>query len=383
MTGMHSLTARADGAEAAAAFTDFIGDLGPRIEQAVAWTLDNGPDFSLALAAVIGVFLVLRILRAVVAGLLRRKKRGEYAVANIASRMASETWSVFLLVISIAVVAPFLPVIPEGFGAAARTGAIIIGVIQAAIWAKELLTSSIVGYANREGEVSGVLTNAVGLIKTFVGVGVWIIAALMILSNLNIEITALIAGLGVGGIAIGLAAQNIFKDLFASLSIVFDQPFLRGDFISFDNGDYLGDVQKIGMKTTRLRSLTGEQIIVSNSQLLDKEIRNYRRLDERRSLVKLGVLYSTPHETLEKIPRLIEDAVGAVDKARFERSHLKEYGDSAIIFETVFWVEDREYKTYMDVNHQALMNIHGAFEANRVDFAFPTRTLHVETFPKE
>ena len=369
-------------AESAADKVDsFFENLGPRLQEGWDWVQANGSEFAIAVGAWIAVFLVLRIVRAMIAGVIKRKKRGHYDPANVISRLVSKTSSLFLLVVAAALVSPFFPIIPEGWGAYARTLAIIIGIIQLASWSRELLTSTIVGYADASAAQSGVLANAVSLIKALVAIGVWTIALLMILSNLNIEITALIAGLGVGGIAVGLAAQSLFKDLFSSFAIVFDQPFLKGDFITFDQGEYLGDVEKIGMKTTRIRSLSGEQIIISNSQLLDKEIRNYRRLDERRSLFTVGVLYRTPHEKLRRIPDLIKDAVEKVEKARFERSHLKEYGDSSINFETVFWVEDRPYAVFMEVNHQVLLNIHKAFEDEGIDFAFPTRTLHVETLP--
>ena len=368
--------------DAAGEVESFMNSVGPRFEEGWAWIQANASEFSIALGACIAVFLTLRISRAMIAGFIRRKKKDYYAFNNVAARLISRTSSLFLLVLSAALVAPFFPIVPEGWGAYARTIAIIVGIIQAAAWARELLTAGIVGYAHTRAESSGVLTNAVNLIKTLVAIGVWTIALLMILSNLDIEITALIAGLGVGGIAIGLAAQSLFKDLFSSLAIVFDQPFLRGDFITFDNGEYLGDVERIGMKTTRIRSLSGEEVIISNSQLLDKEIRNYRRMDERRVLFAVGVLYQTPHEKLRRIPELIENAVKSVEKTRFDRSHLKEYADSSISFETVYWVKDREYGVYMETNHEVLLNIHKAFEDEGIDFAFPTRTLHVESFPE-
>ncbi|PQA87432.1 mechanosensitive ion channel family protein [Hyphococcus luteus] len=369
--------------ETADGVDSFFDKLGPRLQEGWDWIQANGSDFALAVGAWIAVFLVLRIARAVIAGFIKRKKKGYYDPANVVSRLVTKTSSIFLLVVAAALVMPFFPIIPEGWGGYARTLAVIIGIIQLAAWARELLTAGIVGYADTASAQSGVLTNAINLIKTLVTIAVWSIAFLMILSNLNIEITALIAGLGVGGIAVGLAAQSIFKDLFSSFAIVFDQPFVRGDFISFDQGDYWGDVEKIGMKTTRIRSLSGEEIVIANSQLLDKEIRNYRRMDERRARITLGVLYQTPHEKLKKIPQLVEKAVENVDKARFERSHLKEYADSSINFESVFWIEDRAYMTYMDVNHEVLLNIHKAFEDEGIDFAYPTRTLHVESLPPE
>ncbi|WP_425409224.1 mechanosensitive ion channel family protein [Hyphococcus sp.] len=375
-----------DGAEdaakdAAGEVESFFESIGPKSEAAWEWIQNNSSEFAVAVGAIAGAFIALRILRAVIAGIVGNKKKDYYAISNVFSRLITSTTSLFLIILAAVLVTPFVPAIPSDWNAYARTAAIIVVIIQLAAWARELLTAGIVGYAHTRAENSGVMTNAVNLIKTLVAIGVWTIALLMILSNLDIEITALIAGLGVGGIAIGLAAQNIFKDLFSSLAIVFDQPFLRGDFISFDKGSFWGDVERIGMKTTRIRSLSGEEIIISNSQLLDKEIRNYRRMDERRSIFTVGVLYQTPHDKLRKIPDLVEEAVKPVEKAQFERSHLKEYGDSSINFENVFWIKSRDYRVYMDINHQVLLNLHRAFEEEGIDFAFPTRTLHVETMP--
>ncbi len=369
--------------DAASEVDSFFTNLSPKLQDGWDWIQANASDFAIAVGAWIALFLVLRVARAVIAGVIKRKKKGYYAPANVIARLISKTGSVFLLVVAAALITPFLPIIPEGLGSYARTLAVIIGIIQLASWSHELLTAGVVGYADAAAAQTGVLANAINLIKTLLAVAVWTIALLMILSNLDIEITALIAGLGVGGIAIGLAAQNIFKDLFSSLAIVFDQPFIRGDFISFDGGEYLGDVEKIGMKTTRIRSLSGEEVIIANSQLLDKEIRNYRRMDERRATFSLGVLYQTPHEKLRRIPELVKSAIEDVEKARFDRSHLKEYADSSINFESVFWIRDREYSAYMEVNHQILLNVHKAFEEEGIDFAYPTRTLYVETLPPD
>ncbi|MEO1252115.1 MAG: mechanosensitive ion channel family protein [Pseudomonadota bacterium] len=370
--------------DAASDIGTLIETLGPRLEEARAWISENGSDFAIALGAWLAVFLALRFLRPVLSGFIRSRKQGDYALRNIVSRLVSGTWGVFLLVVAAALVAPFLPILPKGWDAIARSLAIVIGVIQGAIWTREIIVSLIVARADREnsGYASSVLSNAVSLIKTLVSIGVWTIAVLMILSNLGIEITALIAGLGVGGIAIGLAAQSLFKDLFSSLAIVLDQPFKRGDFIMFDHQQYIGTVEKIGMKTTRLTGLGGEQIVIANSNLLDYEIRNYQRMEERRIIFTLGVLYSTEHEKLKQIPDLLRQAVETVDGARFERAHLKEYGDSAIIFEIVYFVLDKDYNTYMSRNQDVLLNIHRAFEDAGVQFAFPTRTLHLETMPE-
>jgi small-conductance mechanosensitive channel len=202
------------------------------------------------------------------------------------------------------------------------------------------------------------------------------VALLLILDNLGIDITALVAGLGVGGIAVALAVQNILGDLFASLSIVLDKPFAVGDFIIID--DYLGSVEHVGLKTTRLRSLSGEQLVMSNADLLSSRIRNYGRMYERRIVFSLGVTYQTPRDKLKKIPGIIRDAVEAQDQTRFDRSHFKGYGSFSLDFETVYHVLQPDYNLYMDIQQAVNFAIHERFEAEGIEFAYPTQTLFVE-----
>ncbi|MEM9989553.1 MAG: mechanosensitive ion channel family protein, partial [Pseudomonadota bacterium] len=186
----------------------------------------------------------------------------------------------------------------------------------------------------------------------------------------------LIAGLGVGGIAIGLAAQNIFEDLFASLSIILDKPFTKGDFVSF-NG-YNGNIERIGLKTTRIKALSGEQIVVSNANLLSNEIQNFKRMNERRGTFTVGVTYQTSHAALEALPSRLEDLIENQENCRFDRSHLSGYGASSIDFTTVYYVLSKDYKEFMDVQNAILLKVHALFEDMGVEFAYPTQTIFVE-----
>jgi small-conductance mechanosensitive channel len=204
----------------------------------------------------------------------------------------------------------------------------------------------------------------------------WAVVMLLVLDNLGIDITALVAGLGIGGIAVALAVQNILGDLFASLSIVLDKPFVVGDFLVVD--DCLGSVEYVGLKTTRLRSLSGEQLVISNADLLKSRLRNYGRMYERRVLFALGVTYQTPREKLEKIPGIIKEAVDGQEKVRFDRAHFKAYGDFALNFETVYYVLDPDYARYMDIQQAVNLKIHEAFESEAIEFAYPTQTLFLE-----
>jgi small-conductance mechanosensitive channel len=197
-----------------------------------------------------------------------------------------------------------------------------------------------------------------------------------VLDNLGVDITALIAGLGVGGIAVALAVQTVLGDLFASLSIALDKPFVVGDFLIVD--DLLGSVEFVGLKTTRLRSLSGEQLVFSNSDLLNSRIRNYGRMYERRTAFDIGVTYQTPREKLKKIPDIIRTAIEKQDDTRFDRSHFKAYGDFSLNYETVYYISGPDYNKYMDIQQAINFEIHAAFEREQIEFAYPTQTIFVE-----
>jgi small-conductance mechanosensitive channel len=198
----------------------------------------------------------------------------------------------------------------------------------------------------------------------------------MILDNMGFNITALVAGMGVGGIAVALAVQTILGDLFASLSIVLDKPFVVGDFLII--GDLLGSVEYVGLKTTRLRSLSGEQLIFSNSDLLTSRIRNYGRMFERRVVFNIGVTYQTPRDKLIKIPEIIRTAVETQDKTRFDRSHFKEYGNFSLNYESVYYIQGSDYNMYMDIQQDINLYIHEQFENEGIEFAYPTQTLFIQ-----
>jgi len=348
------------------------------IEAFLSWLVAQGPEKALAIAVFIGLFLLLRIVRGAACGLLRSRKHPSHAARNVASGVFGATSSFFLLAASASLVAPFAPDLPARAQALIETVFAVALIVQGAIWIRTLITAISTGYLENHPSVEGGPgSTAATLVKSMSGIAIWAIAAVMILTNLGFEVGPLIAGLGVGGLAIGLAAQSLFRDLFSALAIIFDRPFVRGDFIIFNDGDYMGDVEKIGMKTTRLRSLSGEQIIIANSQLLDKEIRNFRRMNRRRAQFDVGVVYSTPHEALETIPGLIEQAIDAVDGVSFERSNFKAFGDSALVFETVFWVEDKDYAAFMKRQEAVLLGVHRAFEDKGLEFAFPTQTVRL------
>lgn len=245
-----------------------------------------------------------------------------------------------------------------------------------------VLTSRLINFYVEQYKRSKIETNADAATTISSGAVIlrfiiWMVLLLVALDNLGINITTLIAGLGIGGIAVALATQNILGDLFASLSIVLDKPFVVGDFIIVN--DYLGSVERIGLKTTRIRSLSGEQLIFSNTDLLNSRIRNFKRMYERRVVFAIGVLYQTEYEKLSRIPDMIRNIIERREPVRFDRAHFKEFSDYALKFEVVYWIQTPDYNVYMDIQQAINLEIHKQFEEAQIGFAYPTQTVFIES----
>ncbi len=211
------------------------------------------------------------------------------------------------------------------------------------------------------------------VIHTILKVVFWGLAVIIVLDNFGVKITTLIAGLGIGGVAIALASQAILKDLFSYFIIFFDRPFEIGDFIIV--GDYLGVVEHIGIKTTRLSSLGGEQLIFSNTDLTDSRVRNYKRMAKRRVVFKLGVTYQTTLQQSKEIPEIVSNIIKNVKETIFDRAHFFSYGDFSLIYEVVYYVIGSDYNKYMDIQQEINFKIKEEFEKRGIDFAYPTQTL--------
>ncbi|MCW8902013.1 MAG: mechanosensitive ion channel family protein [Gammaproteobacteria bacterium] len=253
---------------------------------------------------------------------------------------------------------------------------IVALLIQSALWAVIGLQVAIDEYRQQQLAKDPASVTTLNVLNFMGKILIWAIVLLLVLDNLGVNITALIAGLGVGGVAVALALQTVLGDLFASLSIVLDKPFVVGDFLIVD--ELLGSVEYVGLKTTRVRSLSGEQLVFSNSDLLKSRIRNYGRMFERRVEFKIGVTYQTPREKLIMIPVIIREAIEQQEKTRFDRSHFKSYGDFALTFESVYYVLGPDYNQYMDIQQAINLKIHECFEEEGIEFAYPTQTLFVK-----
>lgn len=214
-----------------------------------------------------------------------------------------------------------------------------------------------------------------GLIM-IINIFIWILGLLFLLSNWGVEVTPIITGLGIGGIAVALAAQNILGDLFSYFVIFFDRPFEAGDFIIVD--DKMGTIEYVGIKTTQIRSLSGEQIIIGNSNLTSSRIHNYKRMVRRRVVFSIDIEYGTPFETVKKIPSLLKSIVEQQAMITFDRAHFAAYKDWSLQFEVVYYVLSADYNVYMDIRQNINFRIYEEFEKKKIEFAFPTQSLVVK-----
>jgi small-conductance mechanosensitive channel len=214
-----------------------------------------------------------------------------------------------------------------------------------------------------------------GIILVFKGL-VWCLAIVILLDNLGVKVSGLVAGLGIGGVAVALAAQAVLGDLFSYFTIFFDRPFEIGDFVIV--GDFLGTVEHIGVKTTRLRSLSGEQVILSNSDLTNSRVRNYKRMARRRIVFQIGVTYETDLTNMKVIPKIIKDIISGFEDTIVDRAHFASYGDFSLIYEIAYYVIGSDYNRYMDIQQEINFQIKEQFEKKGIEFAYPTQTLFLK-----
>ncbi len=332
--------------------------------------------WTVALSVLLTTIVALRFMSRAIAKQVRRLAKGTAnSLDDLVGDLVERTNLLFLGVIALWAASYALVLAPRSTQAL-RILVVFGLLIQAAVWVSSVADHFLTRYRRRvQAEDPGVAT-AMGAVMFLVRVAVWGAVLLIALDTMGVDITTLIAGLGVGGIAVALAVQNVLGDLFASLAIVLDKPFVVGDFI--DLGGHMGTVENVGLKTTRVRSLSGEELVIANSDLLSSRIRNYKRMSQRRALFEIGVVYGTPSDKLRRIPDLIRKAVESRDNTRFDRSHFKAFGDSALLFETVYFMTVPDYNAYMDTQQAINLELYQRFEAEEIEFAFPTQTLFLK-----
>lgn len=329
----------------------------------------------IAAAVSAAAFAVLVLLRA----LVHRKmaawsRRTATAIDDLAAEIVRRTRIYLLIPLSAVLGALTLHLTPEARTALGKLVVISL-LFQGAEWGSAVLDLWVRRSREpKEGEVKAGLT-----MFAVLGFGgrlvLWSLALLLALDNFGVDITALVAGLGVGGIAVALAVQNVLGDLFASVSIALDKPFVVGDFIVVD--DLRGTVEHVGLKTTRLKGLGGEQLVFSNADLLKSRIRNFKRMTERRISFTVGVTYQTLPDVLEAIPDMMRRVVESKDDARFDRSHFKGFGPYSLDFETVYYVTTPDYAVYMDVQQAINLDLCRRFAEAGIEFAYPTQSLYL------
>ena len=343
------------------------------------WSVTSRISWDVALPAALGalgVILALLLVRRLAAHRLRRLAARTATVwDDLLVFLLGKTRLFFILALGAYAGLYLLPLPPRAMNAA-RLFTLTAILLQAAVWGFAAIRFLVENYGRREDldPATRTTVSAIGFLGRFLLITV---LGLLLLENLGVDVTALITGLGIGGIAVALAVQNVLGDLLASLSIVLDKPFVIGDFIIID--EYMGVVEHVGLKTTRVRSISGEQLVFANSDLLTSRIRNYKRMHERRVVTTLGVTYDTPLEQLERIPEIVRSIFTALESARLDRVHFRSLGDSALIYEIVYYVLNPDYKVYIEVEQRLNLELIRRFRQEGIEFAYPTQTVVLQS----
>lgn len=323
------------------------------------------------------VFAGLRVIRHVILTRLQGVvERTTNVVDDLAVDLVRGTGWPFLLILAVFVGSLFLA-LPPGHAMVVRRSFTILLFFQMGAWANRLISFGVDTYLrDKSASELGSRLAVVALFNFFARVVVWSVVVLVILDNVGVDVTTLIAGLGVGGIAIGLALQSVLKDTFASLSIILDKPFEVGDFVIVD--EFAGSVEEIGLKTTRIRSIAGEQLVFGNDDLLSCRIRNLKRMEERRVLFRFTVGFETANDALAGIGTMMREIVQSVEHTRFDRAHLKDLVADGLEFEVAYYVTIPDYNLMRDVHEAICLELHRRFYEAGIRFAHPTRRLLVE-----
>lgn len=337
------------------------------IDQSWAWFWSHWLQVTISVAVASLIVLAMLGLRILGTRLCQKRERWHSHWPVTIGRVISKTSFWFMVLFAAKLVDGYADP-PAMLAATINVLFTILAAIQVALWVRELILGMVEA---RAGPEHGSLASAIGIIRLLVTIVLFAIAAIAILDNLGVNVTGLVAGLGIGGIAIGLAAKGIFDDLFSALSIIFDKPFQRGDAISWDKTS--GTVEAIGLKTTRLRATTGEEVVISNTNLLNKELHNSTRLARRRIVTKVGIAYYTPPDVCAEVPNILRKVVEAQAKCKLVRCGLVGFGDSSLDYELQFDVYSDLYDVVFNARHEVSVGIIHAFADAHIDFAWPTQ----------
>ncbi|HET7275000.1 MAG TPA: mechanosensitive ion channel family protein [Gammaproteobacteria bacterium] len=339
------------------------------------WTFYANPlrTWLIALVTACLVYGVMRFaIKLILDQLKRFANRTNNDLDNIATRIMRDTRWWFEVVVALWA-GSLLLILPEFLRNMLGIVTALVTIAQLGVWGNTAIKAYVQTYGERKAVDDAASVTTIRAVGFLARLALWTLLLLVALDTLGMNVTALVAGLGIGGIAIALAAQNILGDLFASLSIVLDKPFVYGDFIQVDK--LSGTVENVGLKTTRVRSITGEQLVFANSDLLTSRIHNYKRMLERRASFSFGVTYQTSQATLKEIPEMIQKIIEAQPDTRFDRAHLKDLGPSALNFEVVYYLLVPDYSIYMDRQQAINLEMLQTFQEEQIRFAHPTQTV--------
>lgn len=323
------------------------------------------------------ITLVLYILKKIVIHRLERsraKKPGD--LVRFLQNLIAQTSFIFIISLASYFGVKLLE-LPESVVDAVNKWMIMIALVQVGVWGGALINYLLRYRLEQVDGVDAATFTTLNAVRMVAKIVLWSIIVLLILENVTgIEMNALLASLGIAGVAGALAIQNILGDLFASLSIALDKPFVIGDSITVDQ--IQGEVEHIGLKSTHLRSVTGEQIIFSNSDLLESRIHNFQRMDQRRVTFKIGVIRDTPYDKLSEIPGIIKNVIEQIERTTFERAHFRAYGDSALIFECVYVFNSAEASEFIQVENTINMELYRQFTKYGIELAYPSQTVFLQ-----
>ncbi|MCR9268915.1 MAG: mechanosensitive ion channel family protein [Hyphomonadaceae bacterium] len=352
----------AQATEAATEFLDWIGS--------------GELEALIALGVVVALTLLQWLARwAILKGIVKLPQSDDYSFAALFHRVVQRFHTYFMIMIAFAITDAMLG-LPQAVSVIVKIFFVLAAILQIAEWVQEFAVSFIRRNVARSSGDARALASAFNIIKWFITVAVWSVALLLILDNVGADVTALLAGLGIGGIAIGIAAQGTFQDLFSSLSIVIDKPFQVGDTVRY--GESWGIIEEIGLKTTRIRSKSGEQMIISNTNLLNYEIHNMQRMARRRMQTTFGVIYQTDPELAERIPEIVAKIVKDVPAVDFEFCAMSSFGPSSLDFDLVFYSLQPDFNRSAAARSRVLLALFRGLQEHGLEFAYPTQTLFIE-----
>ncbi|MCR9080502.1 MAG: mechanosensitive ion channel family protein [Hyphomonadaceae bacterium] len=363
------------------AFSDTAVEATEGVTEFLNWIRSGQTEALIALGLVIGLTVAQWLARwAILKGIVQLPHNEDYSLADLFYRVVKRFHTYFMIMIAFVVTDAMLA-LPNAFSVIVKIFFVLAAILQIAEWVQEFAVGFIRRNVARSSGDARALASAFNIIKWFISVAVWSVALLLILDNVGADVTALLAGLGIGGIAIGIAAQGVFRDLFSSLSIVIDKPFQVGDTVRY--GESWGIIEDIGLKTTRVRAKTGEQMIISNTNLLDYEIHNMQRMSRRRIETVFGVIYQTDPSLADKVPEIVSKIIKDVPAVDFDYCGMSAFGPSSLDYTLVFYSLQPDFNRSMAAQSRVLLALFRGLQEHGLEFAYPTQTLFIEGMPEK